>query len=180
MTVATKKHISKMLTEEFSVKEYNSFSIKEISKISNLARSTVYYQFSSLSDVYRYLLEENIMRKTFDNAKSWQDVVNLIIDYIDNNKKLCINLYNHTSKDKRYEYCQNQIFNIINRYNGCYTIYYSYEELKIYNQELDYMIDVFIFTLERWLDCGLRDEAVNIKKKMYGYLEIIMRIVKSN
>lgn len=180
MTLSTKNHISKTIVQEFSKNKYTSFTIQDLSKIANLARSTVYYQFSSLSDVYRYILEENIMKKVFNDSKSWQNVVDFIVDYITENPNLCTNLYNQTLEAKRYEYCQKQIYNVICKYNGYYTMFYSFEELEIYNQELEYMVDGFIFTLEHWFKNNLDDDPNNVKKRMCGYLEVVMKIIKKD
>ncbi|WP_099974474.1 TetR/AcrR family transcriptional regulator [Lactobacillus terrae] len=164
----TREYLLDIVEKELSDNLRDKFTITELVNISDLSRSTVYYHFESLEEVYKSLFNERILPNIIVKNLSLRPIVEGLIDYIVNNKKICLNVYRLTSDMNRRDY----IISLVNQ------AFYKYElgEDKI-NSHRRYLIGGFVFILYSWFEDNLSTDSVDIKKQVHSFFEMLSEYI---
>lgn len=175
MTFVTKKHICDVVLSEITKDKPQIFSIMELAKRANVARSTMYYQFSSMNDVYSYLLNTHFFDSLLEK-ECHSEFINELGTFIDKNPTLCNNLVTAVDRNKRYEY----LYNKLNDYllNKCTYLTANRIDAKIYEKEIAILAEYFIFQLELWFKNKMNKQ--DFVERMHQFFEITRKNIIRN
>lgn len=134
----TVNHLTQTVFNEFSRRKINKFSIKELSRTANLSRSTIYYYFEDINQVYKEVFYNIVLKEITDGCTSTDDFIKRTVNYIEEHKNFCLNLYYLTSLWRNHQHAINLLSEILPEIEG-------YEESNNYNA-----ITSYICTIDDW------------------------------
>lgn len=160
----TKQQVLQAIYKEFSSRKVERFTLSDLSRISDVSRNSIYYNFECLDYVYKAAYEQMILTETIENSKTIEDFFTNLITCMAKNKNFCLSLYHCTSMivdDK-------QLLTALNK------ILMYYGERDYSNKE--YLIMSFIYIIKAWLDKGLRGDEQKIIMNLKAYMRLIRKM----
>ncbi|MFD1472927.1 TetR-like C-terminal domain-containing protein [Companilactobacillus mishanensis] len=129
-----------------------------------MSRSTIYYHFDCIEDIYLYLFENTVIRKVMLECTNYDEVIVSTIDYILANKILCLNLYHLTTLMNRQDYLLGILSASFHRF-----------ELPLNTPLLteNYLMGGFLFVMTTWLDGKMVTDKKIVIQQLHDYGNIV-------
>lgn len=114
-TIGTKSLIKKTFKEILTHKTLEKITVKEISEKCHINRQTFYYHFEDILDLTRYLYEQEaiILFSNLNKDQTWKDGVDLLLDYVEENKSLCFNTVKSLGNDWLYIFFYSKLYELL-------------------------------------------------------------------
>ncbi|MGN1114740.1 MAG: TetR/AcrR family transcriptional regulator C-terminal domain-containing protein [Oscillospiraceae bacterium] len=107
-TLNTKKTIAASLKKFMEKKPLSKITVSEIVSDCNINRKTFYYHFENIQALLKWILEQEAVEviKSFDLLLDYEQAINFILDYVEENKHILNCAYDSIGRDelKRFFY----------------------------------------------------------------------------
>ena len=107
-TLNTKKTIAASLKKFMERKPLSKITVSEIVTDCGINRNTFYYHFEDIQALLKWMLEQEAVEvlKNFDLLLDYEDAINFVLDYVEENKHILNCAYNSMGRDelKRFFY----------------------------------------------------------------------------
>jgi len=155
----TANYLLRVLEKELSKKKLDKFTMADLIRCSGVKRSTIYYYFGDLNEVYDAYLE-NLLTKRIVMTNINEQISELVY-FISTKEILCLNLYHLTKAQVR----RNYFLKILNE---------SFQQFDLCSEEQGiYLVGGFLFILMNWFDTGLDEHDRIILKQLMDYIEFV-------
>lgn len=96
----TKKHLANTLKKVMQTVPVDKITINQLTSAGNVARNTFYYHFDDINSLLEYIYGVEIVQQlaSYKRVKNWQDGLKLLLDYIDDNQKFCLNTFKSVNR----------------------------------------------------------------------------------
>lgn len=150
MTITTRDLIGQTLFEEISKENPQTFSVIKLAKKAHVARSTMYYQFSSINDVYSYLLNTHFFEK-MNKQQGYCIFIRQLGNFIEKNHTFCSNLTDIINTDQRHEYLFEKFYDYLS--TRCRFMSANIDrQSDFYKNEIEILVEFLIFQINLWLE----------------------------
>ncbi|MGM9877508.1 MAG: TetR/AcrR family transcriptional regulator C-terminal domain-containing protein [Bacilli bacterium] len=183
----TKKKIANSLKKLMLKKKFNQISINDIVTDCNLNRNSFYYHFDDIYSLLKWIFEMDAGKilKEIETSKDMKKAISLVMQYIDDNRDVCICAYDSLGRDELKKFFINNfeiiIIKLIDNVIECNNyiisndfknyIIYSHTEL-IASHLISYLKGDFKISKEKIINYIL----VNI----YASIETSLKIASDN
>ena len=116
MSNITKNALAESLKKILIKKSITKITIEEIVNLTGVNRQTFYYHFDDIYDLVKWIYKNDIFLEIRENNNydNWEDLFELLLDSVANNKIFISKTYNLSSLNKFiYDLLYNQINNFI-------------------------------------------------------------------
>ena len=107
-TLNTKKTIAASLKKFMERKPLSKITVSEIVTDCGINRNTFYYHFEDIQALLKWMLEQEAVEvlKNFDLLLDYEDAINFVLDYVEENKHILNCAYDSMGRDelKRFFY----------------------------------------------------------------------------
>lgn len=107
-TLNTKKTIAASLKKFMERKPLSKITVSEIVTDCGINRNTFYYHFEDIQALLKWMLEQETVEvlKNFDLLLDYEDAINFVLDYVEENKHILNCAYDSMGRDelKRFFY----------------------------------------------------------------------------
>lgn len=107
-TLNTKKTIAASLKKFMERKPLSKITVSEIVTDCGINRNTFYYHFEDIQALLKWMLEQEAIEvlKNFDLLLDYEDAINFVLDYVEENKHILNCAYDSMGRDelKRFFY----------------------------------------------------------------------------
>ncbi|MGN1133890.1 MAG: TetR/AcrR family transcriptional regulator C-terminal domain-containing protein [Oscillospiraceae bacterium] len=107
-TLNTKKAIAASLKKFMEIKPLSKITVSEIVADCNINRKTFYYHFEDIQALLKWILEQEAVEvvKSFDLLLDYEQALNFVLDYVEENKHILNCAYDSIGRDelKRFFY----------------------------------------------------------------------------
>lgn len=159
----TAKHLIDTAYNEFSGHKVKRFTIMDLSRKSNVSRGTIYYHFECIDYLYKAILDK-ILEEVTKDCHSSDELLTRIVDYVDENKNLCLNLYYQSLITTRNE----------DLIKGLNQLILKYDKADPSAQaERGRLIGGFLVILRDWLDDNLSVSKDIIITRLLSYNQFL-------
>ncbi|MGR3741554.1 TetR/AcrR family transcriptional regulator [Companilactobacillus sp. DQM5] len=175
MTLETQKYILEVLSRELSKENVERITVKKLSQIANVSRSTLYFQFSSLNEIYSHLIN----KKIFDEAlkkECCSELIDNLIEGFENNKNICKNLFLFTRSNIRQKFLYDRIYNYF--INNCKCI--KQENFNEFEKEMSLLTEYLIFNFELLLNEEVDFDQQDFGKQSRNYISYLKNSIQEN
>lgn len=121
-TFNTKKTIAASLKKFMEKKPLSKITVSEIVSDCKINRKTFYYHFENIQDLLKWMLEQEAIEvvKNFDLLLDYEDAINFVLDYVEENKHILNCAYDSIGSNELNRFFHNDfnsiVMTIINRY----------------------------------------------------------------
>ena len=121
-TFNTKKTIAASLKKFMEKKPLSKITVSEIVSDCKINRKTFYYHFENIQELLKWMLEQEAIEvvKNFDLLLDYEDAINFVLDYVEDNKHILNCAYDSIGSNELNRFFQNDfnsiVMTIINRY----------------------------------------------------------------
>ncbi len=97
----TKKALASALRSSMAKKPFSKITVSEIIKECGLNRKTFYYHFQDIYVLLKWMLEQDAIEivKKFDLIVDYEDAINFLMDYLENNSAVINSAYESIGHD---------------------------------------------------------------------------------
>lgn len=151
----TRKHFFDTAQSTLSSRILKKYSMTDLERQSEKSRSVLYYHFSCMEDFYFDFFEEKIVAEVAKDCHNYQELVISAVDYILENKYLCLNIYRLSKIMDHPDYLLDLCTMAFNEYE------IPHHKLK---SQQAHLMGGIVYTLRTWLESDLRtsrDEVIN-------------------
>ena len=124
-TFNTKKTIAASLKKFMEKKPLSKITVSEIVADCKINRKTFYYHFENIEDLLKWTLEQEAIDvvKNFDLLLDYEDAINFVLDYVEENKHILNCAYDSIGSNELKRFFHNDFNSIV------MTIICRYEEI---------------------------------------------------
>lgn len=173
-TLNTKKAIASSLKKLMEKKPLSKITVSEIVADCNINRKTFYYHFEDIRALLKWILEQEAVEvvKNFDLLLDYEEAINFVMDYVENNKHLLNCAYDSIGRDELRRFFYNDfqeiVLTLINRLEEAMGISVN-EDFKSY--VCDFYTEAFAGNL---IDI-LRNRQSYDRKKIIDYFLVTLK-----
>lgn len=151
----TVDHLTQTVYQEFSKRKINKFTMIELARIAQLSRSTIYYYFEDMNQIYKSVFNNIVLADITRNCQSSDDFLERTINYIALHKTFCLNLYYKTALVRSNQHAINLLDEQLSRFD---------QGSNNYNA-----IAIYICTIDDWF----KDDLARDKSQILNDLKTI-------
>lgn len=173
-TLNTKKTIASSLKKLMEKKPLSKITVSEIVADCNINRKTFYYHFEDIRALLKWILEQEAVEvvKNFDLLLDYEEAINFVMDYVENNKHLLNCAYDSIGRDELRRFFYNDfqeiVLTLINRLEEAMGISVN-EDFK------SYVCDFYTEALAGHLIDILRNRQSYDRKKIIDYFLVTLK-----
>ncbi len=114
-SIITKKALAKSLKELMKSIPLNKISVKEIVNNCGLNRQTFYYHFQDIYNLLEWIYETEAVESIsqYRSYNTWTDGFQMIFNYIESNRRFCMNTLNSLGKNHLDSYLYTVTYDLI-------------------------------------------------------------------
>lgn len=114
-TLNTKKAIAASLKKFMERKPLSKITVSEIVTDCGVNRKTFYYHFEDIQALLKWILEQEAVEviKNFDLLLDYEDAINFVLDYVDENKHILNCAYDSMGRDELKRFFYNDFYGIM-------------------------------------------------------------------
>lgn len=166
-SLQTKLNISeafKTLATKTSIKK---ISIQDISKKCGINRQTFYYHFQDIYDLIYFILQENTLYQLEEEIRydDWRQALVELFSFIENNKTLCLNIYEFLGYQRLLAYYEEKVKAIIMN-----MIKEEAKEGKITEEQISDIASFYASGIMDkvigWIKSDLKEEPVHLANRL--------------
>lgn len=111
----TKQALAAALKTTLQAKPLDKITVKELVEACDINRQTFYYHFQDIYDLLGWIYKTEALA-AIKNSKSyhtWQQGLLLILEYVQDNKALCINTYRSLAREHLEQFLNEVLFQLL-------------------------------------------------------------------
>lgn len=101
ISLETKHRMAQSLKKLMSRKSFDKITVREILEDANVTRPTFYDHFEDIYDLMTWMFDTELLTllEKSENCISWDDVILLVLRYVESNRDVCLCAYNSIGRD---------------------------------------------------------------------------------
>ena len=113
----TKKALALALRSSMAKKPFSKITVSEIIKECGLNRKTFYYHFQDIYVLLKWMLEQDAIEivKKFDLIIDYEDAINFLMDYLENNSAVINSAYESIGHDRVKNLFYADLLEVVNK-----------------------------------------------------------------
>jgi probable dihydroxyacetone kinase regulator len=173
-TLNTKKTIAASLKKFMEKKPLSKITVSEIVADCGVNRKTFYYHFDDIQALLKWMLEQEAVEviKNFDLLLDYEDAINFVLDYVDENKHILNCAYDSMGRDELKRFFYNDFCGIM------ITIVTQLEEilgLSLTDDFREFICDFYTEALAAKFIELMRSRQPYDRKKLIEYITITLQ-----
>ncbi len=173
-TFNTKKTIAASLKKFMEKKPLSKITVSEIVADCKINRKTFYYHFENIQDLLKWMLEQEAIEvvKNFDLLLDYEDAINFVLDYVEENKHILNCAYDSIGSNELNRFFHNDFNSIV------MTIINRYEEImgiKVDNNFRIFICDFYTEAIVGMIVRLLKNKHPYDRKKLIEYLSLTIK-----
>ena len=173
-TFNTKKTIAASLKKFMEKKPLSKITVSEIVADCQINRKTFYYHFENIQDLLKWMLEQEAIEvvKNFDLLLDYEDAINFVLDYVEENKHILNCAYDSIGSNELNRFFHNDFNSIV------MTIINRYEEIMGIKVDNNFRIFICDFSTEAIVGMIVRllkNKHPYDRKKLIEYLSLTIK-----
>lgn len=173
-TFNTKKLIAASLKKFMEKKPLSKITVSEIVADCQINRKTFYYHFENIQDLLKWMLEQEAIEvvKNFDLLLDYEDAINFVLDYVEENKHILNCAYDSIGSNELNRFFHNDFNSIV------MTIINRYEEImgiKVDNNFRIFICDFYTEAIVGMIVRLLKNKHPYDRKKLIEYLSLTIK-----
>ena len=173
-TLNTKKTIAASLKKFMERKPLSKITVSEIVADCKVNRKTFYYHFDDIQSLLKWTLEQEAVEvvKNFDLLLDYEDAINFVLDYVDENRHILNCAYDSMGRDELKRFFYNDFYGIMK------TIVTQLEEIlgiPVKEDFRNFICDFYTEALAAKLIEIMRSRQPYDRKKLIGYITITLQ-----
>ena len=173
-TLNTKKTIAASLKKFMEKKPLSKITVSEIVADCKINRKTFYYHFDNIQDLLKWMLEQEAIEvvKNFDLLLDYEDAINFVLDYVEENKHILNCAYDSIGSNELNRFFHNDLNSIV------MTIINRYEEIMGIDVGDDFRIFICEFYTEAIVGKIVRllkNKRPYDRKKLIDYVSLTIK-----
>lgn len=173
-TFNTKKTIAASLKKFMEKKPLSKITVSEIVADCQINRKTFYYHFENIQDLLKWMLEQEAIEvvKNFDLLLDYEDAINFVLDYVEENKHILNCAYDSIGSNELNRFFHNDFNSIV------MTIINRYEEImgiKVDNNFRIFICDFYTEAIVGMIVRLLKNKHPYDRKKLIEYLSLTIK-----
>ncbi len=173
-TLNTKKTIAASLKIFMERKPLSKITVSEIVADCKVNRKTFYYHFDDIQSLLKWTLEQEAVEvvKNFDLLLDYEDAINFVLDYVDENRHILNCAYDSMGRDELKRFFYNDFYGIMK------TIVTHLEEIlgtPVKEDFRNFICDFYTEALAAKLIEIMRSRQSYDRKKLIGYITITLQ-----
>lgn len=173
-TLNTKKIIAASLKRAMEKKPLSKITVSEIVADCDINRKTFYYHFEDIQSLLKWILEQEAVEvvKNYDLMLDYDEVLNFVLDYVEENKHILNCAYDSMGRDELKRFFYNDFYGI------CRKLIESVEKLvnaTISEEYKDFVSNFYTEALAGDLIEILRSKQPYDRKKLIKYVTVILQ-----
>ncbi len=173
-TLNTKKTIAASLKKFMEKKPLSKITVSEIVADCKINRKTFYYHFENIQDLLKWMLEQEAIEvvKNFDLLLDYEDAINFVLDYVEENKHILNCAYDSIGSNELNRFFHNDLNSIV------MTIINRYEEIMGIDVGDDFRIFICEFYTEAIVGKIVRllkNKRPYDRKKLIDYVSLTIK-----
>ena len=173
-TYNTKKTIAASLKKFMEKKPLSKITVSEIVADCKINRKTFYYHFENIQDLLKWMLEQEAIEvvKNFDLLLDYEDAINFVLDYVEENKHILNCAYDSIGSNELNRFFHNDFNSIV------MTIINRYEEImgiEVDNNFRIFICDFYTEAIVGMIVRLLKNKHPYDRKKLIEYLSLTIK-----
>ena len=173
-TLNTKKTIAASLKKFMEKKPLSKITVSEIVADCKINRKTFYYHFENIQDLLKWMLEQEAIEvvKNFDLLLDYEDAINFVLDYVEENKHILNCAYDSIGSNELNRFFHNDFNSIV------MTIINRYEEImgiEVDNNFRIFICDFYTEAIVGMIVRLLKNKHPYDRKKLIEYLSLTIK-----
>lgn len=173
-TFNTKKTIAASLKKFMEKKPLSKITVSEIVADCKINRKTFYYHFENIQDLLKWMLEQEAIEvvKNFDLLLDYEDAINFVLDYVEENKHILNCAYDSIGSNELNRFFHNDFNSIV------MTIINRYEEImgiEVDNNFRIFICDFYTEAIVGMIVRLLKNKHPYDRKKLIEYLSLTIK-----
>ena len=167
MSNITKIAMAQSLKRMLLIKDLDKITISDITNDCGINRQTFYYHFKDIYDLLEWIFANEVVKKIEKETtiENWQENFKYVLDYMLENKKFIIKIYNSLSRKTLLDFLFKQYNTIfIDIINGVSKNYNITKDNNIFIA--NFYKYGFAGIIEKWIVTEMKESPENIIKKL--------------
>lgn len=174
-TFHTKRAMADSLKKFMEKKPLSKITVSEIVADCGINRKTFYYHFEDVQALLKWMLEQEAVQviKNFDLLLDYEDVINFIMDYVEQNKHILNCAYDSMGRDELKRFFYNDLDGMM------VTVITRLEEIMGIYLDADYkefVCDFYTEALAGKIIAFLKNNQPYDRQKLIEYVSVTLRV----
>ncbi len=115
MTTYTKQVLATVLKEKMKSKPLAKITVTELVESCKINRQTFYYHFQDMYDLLAWIYKTEAINSISGKRsyQTWQEGLDIILEYVEENKWVCINTYRSVARDHLEIFLHEALFDLL-------------------------------------------------------------------
>ncbi len=162
----TQQHLVFTIKSELSTKLRDRYTLTDLNKASRVSRSTIYYHFEDIDDIYRHYFEKEMIPEIIKNCRTFDDLIVSGVDYILQHRVRCLNIFNLAEFLHRQNYFLDMFADAFNDHEIPFN--------KL-DQTQKHLMSGVIYILRCWFEEKLRTDRDEIISQLHEQGQVLKR-----
>ncbi|GKQ42269.1 TetR family transcriptional regulator [Companilactobacillus sp. RD055328] len=176
----TKTKLANALKTLMQTEAIDKITVNELAKFAHVSRNTFYYHFLDIHDLLAWIYNHEVIAQLDDyqNQDHWLDGLKLVLEYIEQNKKFCLNTFRSLDRDLLNCFLYKNLYKMVVR---------VVDEIddqcpqKVRNEIGNFYGSAIEVQLVQWLITNLEESKSSLLDRMYAMLHTTLEyVVKCN
>ena len=163
----TRKAIMEAFVQLLNERPVNKIAIKDIVEVCGINRNTFYYHFQDLPSLIEAIAKDEVdfVISKYARVESYEQCLNIVVEFILKNRKATLHLYNSTNRDMYGRYLMNICQYVVETY---FNTAFADRKLSAWDRSViitSYKCHCYgLFT--DWLNSGLKDDILPMLSRL--------------
>ena len=111
----TKQHLAATLKKVMQTVPLDKITINMLTNEANVARNTFYYHFDDINQLLEYIYAKEVVAQleAYKKQTNWIDGLKVLVDYIDENRKFCLNTFRSVNRSLLEHFLYSVAFDMV-------------------------------------------------------------------
>lgn len=162
-----KRTIAEALKTKMNAKPLDKITVKELAEDCQINRQTFYYHFQDVYDLLGWIYKTEAIG-SIQNARSyetWQQGLLIILEYVAENKLLCINTYRSLGREHLEDFLNKSLYELLGGVTDeIIGVRHINEDDRVFI--VKFYCYAFAGVLLDWIKSGIKTESVEIVRSV--------------
>lgn len=159
--------LAQSLKKFMARKPFEKITVRDLLEDCDIARATFYYHFEDIYSLMQWMFQSEALSllKKSESCLTWEDGLLLLMQYINENDKVCLCAYHSIGRDELYRYFTSGVKDALKKFIASIP-----ESTTARQDDIDFITEfytgAFVSMLVRWLLKPDRGSPEEILKKL--------------
>ncbi len=157
MSLQTKRRLAEALKKHMVKTEFSRIRVSELLKDCDITRSTFYYYFTDIYALLEWMFETEAidLLKKADDLYTWDQGVLLLLQYVEQNSKVCLCAYNSLGRSTLERMFYQDVAGVMEKYvDSTLADIPADPDEKTFI--MDFYVRAFVSVLAAWMCQGMK------------------------